>query len=411
MALGTVAIVHVVMWSAAVTIYGVLVPPIQLVAEFFSSLALVLVACNLVLSTRAPVLERGLKGLDKLFVTHRTIGLTVGVLVITHYFIVPKSLGWVPSKLIGYPMIAALLVMIFVASAPRFPWAKLVPLRYQDWKLLHRLNGLFVVAIVWHSLYAPAYVHRVALLAGYVYTIAALGLLAWLYREFVFARVGPFRAFTVGATRKLGEHVLEVTLEPEAAGPFARKAGQFAFASFAAGPSREQHPFTISSGPASDPRFSVLASGDFTDALQGGLPAGSAVRIEGPYGAFTVDRGGPSQVWLAGGIGITPFLAMAADLGPDTRVLLVWSVRTRGEAVYDGDLAALAARKPNLEYRLHVTSESGHLALATLRPEAGIAEDSVFLCGPLPMRVEFLRQLKSLGVPRCRIFFEEFRLR
>lgn len=409
-ALGVVALVHAAVWALALAVYGPLVAPMQVAAEMLSSLALVLVSCNLVLATRAPLLERGLTGLDKLFVTHRFIGLSVGVIITTHFLIVPKTPGWVPSKLVGYPLIASLLIMIFVASAPRFPWNRLVPLPYHWWKAMHRLNGLFVVAIVAHSLYAPAFVHRAPLLAGWVYGMATLGFLAWLYRELLFAKVGPFRDFTVAGTRPLGD-VLEITLSPN--GPLAhpRAAGQFACVTFAQEPTHEQHPFTISSGPAAAPRFSIKDSGDFTHALQGGLPVGSAVRVEGPYGAFTYHRGRKDQLWLAGGIGITPFLSIAADLDAETKVLLVWSVRTRAEAVYDADLARIAAEKTNLTYMLHVTSETGHLAPATLQPSAPMPACSVFLCGPVPMRLGFLRQLLSLGVPRREIYYEEFRLR
>jgi predicted ferric reductase len=405
-----VLIVHATMWTITLSTYGVLVAPRQLVAEGISSLALVLICCNLLLATRAPLLEKGLTGLDKLFVTHRLIGLTIAVLVVTHYTIVPKSVGWVPSKFVAYPMILLLLAMIFVASAPRFPWAKLVPLKYQTWKATHRFNGLFVLAVVTHSLFAPAYVHMVPTLRVYVYGVAALGLLAWIYRELLFARFGPFRALTVGSACSVGADVTEVTLASDA-GPYPRKAGQFAFLSLAAGPSPEQHPFTISSDPRADVRFSIKASGDFTDQLGPALPEGSAARVEGPYGAFTSSRGRADQLWLAGGIGITPFLAMAADLDAATRVLLVWSVRRKPEALYTDELSRIAYEKSNFEFIVHATAEQGHLELDALHADAALREGSVFVCGPVPMREAFLKQLKSLGVPRSEIYYEEFRLR
>lgn len=77
-------LMHAFVWAVALLTAGALVPGRQLVAESISTLALVLLSCNLILSTRAPILEKRLEGLDKLFVIHRLIGLTVGVLVITH---------------------------------------------------------------------------------------------------------------------------------------------------------------------------------------------------------------------------------------------------------------------------------------------------------------------------------------
>ncbi len=408
--LGAVAAVHATFWTVALIIAPGLMPMQQIVAETLSTSALVLMSANLMLSTRARVLERFLTGLDKVFVTHRTIGISVAFFISAHYLIVPKSVGWVWSKPVGYVVLPTLLLAIFIASAPRFPWRTLVPLKYQTWKLTHRFMGFVVAGAVTHSLLAHTYVRQVPLLAAWVYGFASLGLAAYLYREFLFARVGPFRTYRVERSDRVGAEITEVVLD-SAASPLPREAGQFAIASFEDGPSREQHPFTMSSGAGGRIRFSIAGSGDFTRALDPRALEGSAARIEGPYGAFTASRGRAHQLWLAGGIGITPFLSMAADLDPDARVLLVWSVHDATEAVYADELARDARERPNLRVDVHPTSERGHLQIAALELDAAPSEYSVFLCGPLPMRVEMLRQLKALGVPRSEIYFEEFRLR
>lgn len=116
-------------------------------------------------------------------------------------------------------------------------------------------------------------------------------------------------------------------------------------------------------------------------------------------------------MWLAGGIGITPFLSMAAGLDENTRVMMVWSVRRKQDAIYEGELSRIARDKPNLEVIVHATSELGHLEIATLHLANRLQDYSAFVCGPLPMRREFMRPLKVGGVPGSQIFFEEFRLR
>jgi predicted ferric reductase len=403
------ATLHATLWTVALNTSPVFMPPQQIVAETLSTSALVLVSVNLMLSTRARPIERGLRGLDKLFVAHRTIGISVAFFVSAHFLIVPKSIGYVPSKPVGYATLPVLLLAIFIASAPRFPWARLVPLKYQTWKATHRFMGVIVAMAATHSLLAHTYVKQVPLLAGYVYGVAALGLTAYLYREFLFSRVGPFHSYAVDRARRLGDDVTEIVLSPSP--PLDRTAGQFAVASFECGPTREQHPFTMSSDAHDAIRFSVKASGDFTSALDAGRLAGSAARIEGPYGAFVSSRGQDHQLWMAGGIGITPFLAMAADLDRDTQVLLVWSVHDTQEAIYAEELAADAREKPNLRLVVHPTSERGHLRVADLDVGAAPGDISVFLCAPLPMRIEMIRQSLALGVPRSEIYFEEFRLR
>jgi predicted ferric reductase len=385
-------------------------PPRQIVAEFMSTFAVVLLSVNLVLSTRARLLERRLGGLDKLFVTHRTIGLSVALLVTAHFLLVPKSRGFVPSKPVGYVTLTLLLLAIFVASAPRFPWRRLVPLKYQTWKLTHRFMGVFLVLAATHSLLAHTYVRRVPLLMVYVYGVAAFGMAAWLYRELLFSRLGPFASCEIAQSRPVGSGVREITLM-RAPVSLARLPGQFVFASFEDGPTREQHPFTISSGTNRPLRFSIEATGDFTRRLLGGVPQGSTVRVEGPYGAFTQCRGRVDQLWLAGGIGITPFLSMAADLDGVTNVLLVWSVRIESDAIYADELAGIAESHPNLRVVVHPTSELGHLSIGSLDLSAKPRDMSAFLCGPVAMRKQFIRQLRALGVPRSQIYFEEFRLR
>jgi predicted ferric reductase len=201
-----------------------------------------------------------------------------------------------------------------------------------------------------------------------------------------------------------------VTLAASSPAP-ERIAGQFAFVSFESGPTREQHPFTISSGAHSDVRFSIKAAGDFTEGLLSGIPDTSIATVEGPYGAFDYRRGQQHQLWLAGGIGITPFLSMAEDLDAETRVFLVWSVHDEREAVYELELSRVSGEKQNFDWLVHSTSERGHLDISASGFDFEPNDYSVFICGPLPMRRALVRQLKALGVNRGQIHFEEFRLR
>jgi predicted ferric reductase len=177
--LGSALAIQIASWTIALAIEPTPIPQRQLVAEGFSTFAIVFMSLNLMLSTRAGLLERWLHGLDKLFVTHRTIGLAVALLITAHLLLVPKSVGFAWSKPFGYTTLAILLTAIFIASAPRFPWRRLVPLNYQSWKISHRFMGVLVALAVTHSLLGHTYVRTVPLLAGYVYGVACLGLLAW----------------------------------------------------------------------------------------------------------------------------------------------------------------------------------------------------------------------------------------
>lgn len=404
-----IVLAQVIAWTAALSSNPLYVPSQQVAAETLSTTAIILLSVNLVLATRARFLERGLQGLDKLYVTHRTFGISVALIVCAHFLIVPKSVGYVPSKPVGYTTMILILLTVFIASAPRSPWRGLVPLKYQTWKALHRLNGLLLTLAVIHSSLANTYVSHVPALSVYVYGVAMVGLAAWAYRETPATRRASRTRFAVSSARNPGADITEIVVGPR---DLDRTPGQFAILTLAAGPTREDHPFTISSRSSEPPRFSIGASGDYTSALlMNPPPAGSTALVEGPYGAFDFRRGTPHQLWVAGGIGITPFLAMAPSVDEPFRVSLVWSVHDRAEAAYASELEAVAAANPHMRSRLHVTSEAGHLQLDPALLDAPASELSVFICGPLPMRKAMLEQAEALGVRRSRTFYEEFRLR
>ena len=71
------------------------------------------------------------------------------------------------------------------------------------------------------------------------------------------------------------------------------------------------HPFTISSASRDDGQlvFSIKGLGDYTRALPMSVHVGQAVTVEGPYGRFDFRGEGHRQIWVAGGVGITPFVA------------------------------------------------------------------------------------------------------
>jgi predicted ferric reductase len=379
-------------------------------AEFLSTSALLIASTNLLLATRAKPFEDFYGGLDKVFVSHRLNGLTVATLLSAHFLLMPESAGWVPSKLVGYPTLALLVTAVLIAIAPRAPWRRLVPLRYQDWKLSHRFQGLIIASGVTHSLLAHPFVLALPLMRVWVYGVASLGLAAYVFRETLEPALVERHRYRVGEPVHVAEDVLEIPLEP-AGDAIVHEPGQFAFVRFEGGPTLEQHPFTISSGPsAGRVRFSVKASGDYTRDLQDRLDAGSLAHVEGPYGRFGTHAGGPRQLWLAGGIGVTPFLAMLSAVGEDIDIRFVWTVHARSDAIYLDEIGETLSRRPRIDFTLHATDANGRLRLTDLRIERpeGL---SVFICGPVPMRDSFIGQSLAMGVRRHRIHYEEFSLR
>src|SRR5690606_38547725 len=75
---------------------------------------------------------------------------------------------------------------------------------------------------------------------------------------------------------------------------------------------REPHPFTIASGKDGRVHFVVRALGDYTGKLVAQTVPGMHAEIYGPYGRFE-RRPAAREVWIAGGVGITPFISWLTD--------------------------------------------------------------------------------------------------
>ena len=121
------------------------------------------------------------------------------------------------------------------------------------------------------------------------------------------------------------------------------------------------------------------------------------------------------QVWLAGGIGITPFLAWAEALTEDDQqeITLVWAVTTRAEAFAAERLAAIAARHPGLSVHIVASAEDGRLTasrLVQLTPFP-LRDAELFYCGPVGLRDAIVSDLQATGQRPRRVHHEAFALR
>jgi predicted ferric reductase len=177
----------------------------------------------------------------------------------------------------------------------------------------------------------------------------------------------------------------------------------------------ESHPFTVSSAPAENNlRLSIKASGDWTQYLGEHLKPGTPAKVDGSYGMFNYKTGKPRQIWIAGGIGITPFLSWVRDFDehPGVNVDLFYSVRSQAEALFLDELHAASAQR---SFRVHVlySTQGGRLSAANVveLSQGGLIGKSIYLCGPLAMITALSGQFRRLGVAAGDIHFEEFNFR
>lgn len=182
--------------------------------------------------------------------------------------------------------------------------------------------------------------------------------------------------------------------------------GQFVFLRFdSLGISPESHPFSLAGNPTEKFLTIVVKSfGSYTETLKL-LKVDAKVKVEGPYGRFNQKYGQfKKQIWIAGGIGVTPFRSMTSQLdGYDIR--LFYCVNNKEEAWFDEEFRQI--NNPNFAYKLWVSKEMGYITADKI---GEIDNCEVFICGPTPMMRSLTSQFKKLRVKNSNIHSEEFEL-
>ncbi len=157
--------------------------------------------------------------------------------------------------------------------------------------------------------------------------------------------------------------------------------------------------------------------------LHAHLQVGDSVEARAPAGHFVLAPGAEPLVLIAGGIGLTPLLAMLETVlieAPARRVWLFYGVRHGGEHALRARLAELAAAHPQL--RLHVRysrpraedvigrdfDSPGHLDIALLRQTLPLQAMQFYVCGPAPLLATLVPALQAWGVDAARIHYEAF---
>ena len=375
---------------------------------------------TLILSTRSRLLEPFFGGLDRMYGVHKWLGITALALMIGHNTIEPAledfvretRLGEFASDL-GEVALNGFIGLILISWIKRLPFTQL-EIPWPIWRFTHRFTGILFAVAAFHQLAIDKPAGIGGTLSLYLNVLCVAGLSAWLFTQLVAPMLRP-RVFVLDRIDRHGS-VTEVSLRPE--GHAMRwRPGQFAFVSAHEAGMAEAHPFTIASAPSTDGRlhFGIKALGRWTRRLPERLALGQRLRVEGPYGRFVFRKRAQRQVWLAGGIGITPFLAWAEALTDADRqeIALIWAVTMRSEAFAAERLATIAACHPALTVHIASSAEEGRLTAQRLNDLTPfpMADAELFYCGPTGLRDAIVSGLRAMGQSPRRVHCEAFELR
>lgn len=369
-------------------------------------------------------------GADIVYLSHRYLSWGAVALMLGHFALLymfhEPSLGVLNPLQARWELTAGRVALVcFLTLIITSEFRKRLHLQHEWWRALHLFLALVgMLAAIAHVLGVGNLTdtaQKRALWLGATVGFMAVLIYTHLIRPWVQAR-NPWRIVSNRAERD-GVHTLE--LAPEGRPLHRWKPGQFAWLKVERSPwSLIEHPFTISTAPEKGPNlsFSIKPLGDHSAELVR-MPVGALAFVDGPYGAFSIDRMADAAgfVMIAGGIGITPILSNlhALEARADTRpVILIYGSSSWDETSFREELNAMQAQL-NLTL-VHVLAtppdgwqgESGNIDGDILRrhlPDK-TRDWPHLLCGPGPMLDAVKSDLGAMGVAARHIDYEIFEM-
>jgi predicted ferric reductase len=381
----------------------------------FSGMAMF--AWSLILSGRYKLFDSWFNGLDKVYIAHRFFGTASMAMLLLHP--IALTIARLPERgsaalsiwtnlgstglLLG---MISLYGLLFVAS-----WSIVARVRHETFVTIHRWLGVLFIAGAIHALMLGSVLATNQFMYIYTLTLSIVATLTFIHYSLLSDVLHAFYRYRLSTIRLLPGDVLDIRLQPSYR-ILKHQPGQFAYLSFDGFNGESYHPFTIASGNRSgELRFLVKLLGDHTTAMQQ-LKAGQPAKVKGPYGGFTFhDARHDKQLWIAGGIGVTPFLSKAQSIAPTQvtpHITMLYCVRTEAEAVAGRELFALSNRLRCFDFRIIDEETFGRLSLHNIAEQlGGLHDTSIYLCGPPPMLQAYQQEADKLGLTK-QLYFEEF---
>ena len=262
-------------------------------------------------------------GIDIIYYFHRYVAVMALGIILAHPIILASDriaiLGFLNPLQAPWHMTAGLAsILALTALMATSWWRKGLGLHYDAWRRWHSAlaSGAVGLALahiggVSHYVAAP---WKLALWSAIGVSLLAVTAYVRVVKPWWMLR----RPYDVVDVRPERGDAWTVAVQPRGHQGFRYHPGQFAWLTLRARPfAMREHPFSMSSSPSPSGRleFTVKELGDFTATVKS-VCVGETAYVDGPYGAFTIDRHrAPGYVFIAGGIGIAPIYWHAARAG------------------------------------------------------------------------------------------------
>lgn len=393
--------------------------------DIFGLCGMAMFALVLILSARFIFFEKFFNGMNEVYTAHHVFGGLSLILLLFHPLLLlynyisvsvfAGALFLLPSwgstlamaktfGIIGLFVMIVTLVITFYTK-----------LKYQVWKFTHKFLGVAFVFAFFHIILTGGDISSNYPLKAYLVILSVLAISTYIYRTLLGRYLVRTFKYKVTRIKSSPDKIWEIEFLLAGKKEIRFKAGQFVFLKmYKSYLQRESHPFTISSAPGAPLRIAVKELGDYTNKISG-LREGDLALLEGPFGAFDFRKySNKKQIWIGGGIGITPFLSMARSLtakDSNYQIDLYYSMRDGECCAFTQELADIAEKNKNLKVVFWVSRENGLLTGNLIKTQIkDFSERDILICGPGLMTRALKKQLVDQGIKRAQIHTEEFQM-
>lgn len=390
----------------------------------------------LIIGSRIRYFDR-IFGHDRVLFFHGYLALSAMLAVAAHflfkqtygYDLTFQTLSGIAALALFFIVIILTLLFMVNIIPIRYGWVKTLRKEtftrlkpdYSKVKAFHNFSSVAAFLATIHAFLASSTQEnnwRIVILSAWAFA----GISFFIYHKFI-RRFVTERSMTVTGVNQLTSEIVEIRMHHTTGAAVKYRAGQFGyFRIISKMYNKEEHPFTISSQPGTDELvITVKSLGDYTSKLRD-ICSGIKVLFDGPYGVFTPEQDGKHHIFIAGGIGITPFLSVISEwdfAGIKAPLTLIWSTRTAEEMVYQ-DFFNRIQSKSSMFLFVPIVTRSVNAITGGRRIDKTILEPlirkgetrntAVYICGPDSMRKSAIKDLKSSGIESKNIHWERFSL-
>lgn len=288
---------------------------------------------------------------------------------------------------------------------------------YTAWQYIHILTYVLFFFSIYHAFYWGSDSNNILIQVLYIVSFI-LFTIGVVYRTQYKIKKLYSGKFFVENVKWETKDTFTISIRPEKKIKF--KPGQFCFLRLNKNNLHARHPFTIAS--SSDDNllsFTIKNTGRFTETVSK-LIKGEEILIDGPFGTFFVKDYKKDLVFIAGGVGITPFMSMIRNrISKDIKqnVLLFYSVKTKKDIIFRNELDSINKSWLKVVYILtrendQISNDNfkyGYISKEIIQKYVkDLKNSNYYICGPKKLKDVVLSILTNLQVNKKNIYYEDF---